>query len=279
MASTKKKDINIDDYKEQIDKYIKERVEREVASESLKIYKKQLRSKTIISLVKTIIIIILILIIGYGMFYLYKDGYFDNKDIIINNDVPVINVDDEKSSIDDLKKEYSFLLDNVIMYDNSNYLKDFYNGNLTNELKEYLAFNLIIKDDINKDNDTIYFKDDVLKESYNKLFDKDIEYVSFNASKVDYKYIKLMNAFVGDGKEEVGNKITRDIVDIKVDNDNVVITTIEGLIKDNKLYNILSLNEVKGYNKGDIFKYESSLNKVIYTFKLSGGNYYLDNIK
>ena len=65
---------------------------------------------------------------------------------------------------------------------------------------------------------------------------------------------------------EDNNIITREIIDIKEDNGNILITTIEGIVKDNKLYNVLTDEEINDYNGKSIIDYQDKLNKITYTF-------------
>ena len=69
--------------------------------------------------------------------------------------------------------------------------------------------------------------------------------------------------------------IKREIVSIAESDDKVVITTIEGLVKNKKLYNIVNNEEVKDYKKDSLSNYKKYLNEVTYIFnneKLIGIN-------
>ena len=81
------------------------------------------------------------------------------------------------------------------------------------------------------------------------------------------RFINMINSYISDSliKNE-GTNIKRSIIDIK-EGENIVITTVEGIVLDGKLYNILDSAEIENYNNEDLSKYASVLNKVIYTFK------------
>lgn len=279
-----KKGINIKDYKEQIDKYAKERVEVETSSQTVKNLKKELHSKKVSSGIKTFIILCLLGCIGYGVYYLYDDGYFDEgvirKDCSCSNksdDNKVIDPDkkddkkDEKKeeSLSTLKTKYAYLLDGIIFDLNSNYTRDYYNGKLTNELKEYLAYKLIDKDDIITDDDSSYFELSDLETTYNMLFNEKLNPTSFKYNNALYKYLESKEMFVSNTKPNEEKNITREIIDISVTKDDaIVITTVEGYVSENgKLFNILTNKKISSYKtKDSLSKYKNKLNIIKYTF-------------
>ena len=278
-----KKTVNIKDYKAEIDKYVKERVEIESASQSVKLLKKQLKSKKVSSGIKSFIILCLLACIGYGAYYLYKDGYFDeNKNEKCN--CPVNNCkstttekvdpvdpskDKKETKLTDLVKEYGYLLDNIKFDANSNYTRDFYNGNLTDELKEYLAFKLVDEELIESDEDSSYFELDSLSVAYAKLYSEKLSPVTFKYNNAVYKYLSSKEMFVANTKANDVKEITKEIIDIEVDDDKVIITTVEGYINpNNKLYNILSNKEIGSYKNGqELSKHKNKLNTVKYVFE------------
>ena len=290
------KAFNIDDYKDQIDKYIKERAEKELASETVKIYKRQIHQKNISNLIKDIIIIALIAVIGFGIYYGYNHDWFNinqNKEEnnnIINNNSNNNNEnnkkeenkesEDEGPSLDELINKYGDLLDNINMYDNSIYLKDYYNGNLTDSLKLSLAYNLIKEDSVFLDESSLYFEEDVLEDAYSELFNGEMKLVAFNAHNVNYQYLKVKNIYFGVGTLTLGNKVDKEIIDIKEEDNKIIITTIEGLIKNNKLYNVLNNKEIRDYKSSNkLSDYKNKLNQVKYIFNSINNVYYLENIE
>ena len=283
-----KKTVNLKDYKEQIDRYTKERVEIESASQRVKLLKKQLHNKKIASAVKSFIILCLLLCAGYGIYYLYKDGYFDeNKGIKcpVNNCTTIkpINPDDPKVekdpkvTLEDLKLKYSYLLDSVIFDANSNYTRDFYNGNLTNEIKLYLAYKLMDKDEIIQTEDSTFFDASILASSYEKIFNDEVKLTSFKYNNAAYVYLPGKEIYMTSSKPNEDKNITREILDISVDeNKNVTITCVEGYLNsNNKLYNILTNKEVYGFKVNDsLTKHKDKLSVVNYVFT----DNYLTNI-
>ena len=64
--------------------------------------------------------------------------------------------------------------------------------------------------------------------------------------------------------EKDESHIERVITNVKEDGDKVVIECIEGVIKDGKLYNILTSKEIAKDSK--LKNHEKDLTKVVYTF-------------
>lgn len=278
-----KKGINIKDYKNQIDKYAKERVEVESSSQTVKNLKKQLSSKKCASGIKTFIILCLLACIGYGIYYLYEDGYFDeNKtkecNCPVNNCVPSDKDDTKKedtskdkkeeNNLDTYKEKYSYLLENIIFDLNSNYTRDYYNGNLTNELKEYLSYKIIDKDNIISDDNSTYFELSDLETAYNVLFNEKLNPSSFKYNNASFTYLESKEMFVSNNKPNEEKVVTREIENIEINGKNIVITTVEGYVAPNgRLYNILTNKRITSYKANDsLLKYKNKLNVIKYTF-------------
>ena len=159
-------------------------------------------------------------------------------------------------------------MDKYVISDKSVYLSDFYNGNLSSELKNYLVLNSLNFDSLKKNDDYEIISNDVFKKAYELLFSDSYESKSFDYNGNKIRYLDMMESYITTSlltKDE--SLIEREIKDIKKDDDKIIITTIEGIIKDGKLYNILNNNEIVDYQNDSLLKYENSLNKVVYTFK------------
>ena len=282
----KEKEFNINDYKDQIDKYIKERVEKEASGNAVKYYKKKVRNKNIAIFIEFIIIVALLCAGAAGLYFFYNEGclgtiHYERKDNSSQNNNSnennnTENKDDDKKKLDNLISKYSYLLDNVNIDTKSDYLTEYYSGNLTNELKEYLSYQLINKNNIISDSNSSYFDAELLLNSYKNLFGNNIEFTDFKYNGASYKYLKNKEMFISTSLSTEGNKIIKEITNIEESDNKVIITTTEGYIKDDKLYNVLSNKEITDYKKDDkISKYTKKLNTVKYTFS----NEYLESIK
>ena len=119
----------------------------------------------------------------------------------------------------------------------------------------------------------LFFKGHAYKTYYD---DNSIVQKSFKKEKYikisDIKTIIVYNKDMVLLKDEIDplsipkSNIKREIIDIEVEDDIVTITTVEDLVKDNKLYNILTNEVVKNYKKDSLSKYEDELNKISYVF-------------
>lgn len=276
--------VEIGDIKKELKDYVDERVDKVFFDELRDANRKLIRSKSRKIFWKNIIIIILLAIIGFLIYLLYSNNYFDKFFNKTTNEVveKEKKKDEEKEdkpvatatptptptpTMEELKKEYGSLIDNYYVTDSSMYLVDFYDGKLTNDMKKYMTLNTFTFDKLEKEEDYNIIKDATFKEAYLKLFD-DYESETFSYDENKVRYVKAMEAYMTDEVlvREVNN-IKREIKDIKVDGSEIMITTVEGVIKDNKLYNIISNEEIEDYNEDSLLKYEDKLNTLTYKFK------------
>ena len=286
LVSSDKENILLDkklatkETKEDITKYIDDRINKVFISELDKANRKLLREKNKKIIIKNVVILILLAIIGFLVYLLYSNHYFDRffnadiKQIEEKEEVKKNDLEKEKEevvskpSLDELKKEYASLLDNYIISDQSIYLSDFYSGNLSSELRNYLVLNSLNFDSLKKNEDYEIISNDVFKSSHERMFSSTYEAKSFDFNGNKIRYLEMMESYITTNLLNKENTlIVREIKDIEKDNETVTITTIEGIIKDSKLYNILDNNLINEYQNDSLLKYESVLNKVIYTFK------------
>jgi hypothetical protein len=204
-----------------------------------------------------------------------KNNYFD-KFFIEDNNTKQVKVTktkeentntEEEPTLDELKEEYSYLLDNIYINENSSYLSDYYNGNLTSELKNYLTLNFLDIDSFpQEDNYQIIDKESFTNE-YQKHFNDKYQNKTFNYNGNLIRYINKLDSYLSD---DIINKnstnIIREITDIKVSDDKVLLTTTEALSYDNKLYNIITNEEISD-DINDLLSYTDKLNTVTYTFE------------
>lgn len=299
MAGKKKTDVvdnNIDilDLKNDLVGYIDDELEKKIDSmfnqkirnefiESINISNgKLVKEKNKNIFLKNIIIVVLIVIIFYLIYLLYSANYFDKyfiknnepnnvSDVDNKNNNNVVDQTDPISTLEKLKSEYAYLLDSVIISRSSRYIEDYYSGNLSDELKKYLALNQISFDKLEVENDYNVISSSTFSMAYKKLFDGNFENSSFDYNGNRVRYFNKLDSYVTDSllvKDEL--IITREIISISIVNDNIVIETVEGIVGANKLFNVLSLEEVITYNNDSLLNYQDALNKVVYTFKKNG---------
>ena len=160
------------------------------------------------------------------------------------------------------------MIDNYNISETSSYLVDFYSGNLNSNLKKYLTLNTFDFSSIKKEEDYQIISNDTFKLAYEKLFDDEYEASTFDYDDNKIRYVSKMDSYMtSELLEKKESNIQREITDIKVDDNIVIITTIEGLVKDNKLYEIINNTLVTDYKEDSLINYKDNLNKMIYTFK------------
>lgn len=276
--------VNLDDIKDELYNYTDEMIRKYYLQEIDKVNKVIIRDKNKKILFRNFIITLLLLVIVYLLYLLTTVNYFGK-----NNESTVIETDSRSNAkneadnryasndgsfekkeptLDELKEEYGYLLDMILINENSLYVKDYYQGNLTNELKNYLALNNIDFKKIDDMDGYNMFSEAIIKDAYLNNFVGSYNSVSFNYNGNLIRYINKLNSFITDDVlNKTNSNIKREITDIKVDDNVVSITTVEGLLKDDKLYNVVTKEEITEYKKDTINNYADKLNTKIYTFE------------
>ena len=276
---TENTNVNVEELKEELTNYIDKQFKKGWSEEVDKANKRLIREKNRKIIFRDIIILLLLGVIGYSVYILYDLKFFDKYFQHSNTSRDVVTEDNKKEdepkkeevkepTLEELVTEYGYLLDNIEINENSEYIDDYYNGNLSEELKNYLALNNVDFSKITEEDDYNIIDEDTLIDAYYELFNDDHTSISFSYNGNKIRYLNKLQYYITDTKlEKISSNIKREIIDIKVDDNNIVITTIEGLVKGNKLYNIVNEKEVKNYSNGELKKYEDKLNEVIYSFK------------
>ena len=248
-----------DDLTRELDDYIDKKVTLEVSKEVEKVNKKIIRAKTRKIIFRDIIIIILLALCIYFAYLLkeahYFDKYFTNsKENEKTSEVekPTETKEEEqkapepaKPTLEELKKEYSSLLDNLYLNEKSEYVTNLYTYEFTPEVKQYFAMNSIIRDGLIIDDNYNVIESNKFKTVYESLFNDAYVPTSFEYNDISIRYISKLESYITD-KLVTENKtnIVKEIIDIKVTDTEIVITTLEGVLKDNKVYDILTGKEV-----------------------------------
>ena len=277
VKKRKEETIDIESLKDELLEYIDKSIKKSFISELEKSYKRTIREKNKKIIIKNMFITGLLFIIVCLIFIMNKNDYFDKFFIEDNNTKQVkvtknkeekANSEEEKEpTLDELKEEYSHLLDNIYVNENSSYVSDYYNGNLTSELKNYLTLNFLDIDSFFKeDNYQIIDKESFINE-YQKHFNDEYHNKTFNYNGNLIRYINKLDSYLSDDIINKNNtSIIREITDIKLSDDKVIITTTEALSYDNKLYNIITNEEITD-DINDLLSYTDKLNTVTYTFE------------
>lgn len=277
-----KVEVNLDEIKKELYEYTDETVRKYYLQEIEKVNKIIIREKNKKILFRNFIITLLLLIIVFLLYLLNSVNYFakfsdsnpkedEVKEVIKEKEIiKEVPKEEEKKepTLSELKETYSYLLNNIIINEESSYLKDYYSGNLTNELKNYLALNIVDLKKVDDMDDYNMFSDALIKASYEELFSDNYKSISFNYNGNQIRYISKLNSYISnDIIKKIDSNIKREITAIKVDNNKVTITTVEGLIKEDKLYNVLDNKEISDYKKDSLVNYQDKLNKLTYTYE------------
>ena len=270
MAKEKKTiDENIDIRK--IENNLKRYVDDEIKKELDKSNKRLIREKNKKILYRNILILIMCIIILFLLYLLKTVHYFDRFFIetIDTNKTEIkeeINTEEKKDEKEQLINKYKNYLDNIYVSENSIYLKDFYTGSLTIELKEYIALNSLNLETY-KENGYSIIDEDTIKKSISNLFGNDeVDIKDFNYNDTDIRYINKLNSFISN-KTLSNNKtnIKREIIDVSID-DYINITTVEGIVDNQNIYNIFTKEKIGKYDN-NLIQNKDKLNIITYQFK------------
>ena len=221
-----------------------------------------INEKTKRILIRNIIIIVLLASNLFFVYLLYDLNYFsknkkESDTSIIekeNNENKESEEEKEKeneNTLEILKEKYSKYLDRINISSKSSYLKDYYSGNLTDELKMYLAFNNVSNITNDLEYSTVLNSD--IEKSYKDVIYGDYPKISFYYNNNKLRYIKQADVFISDSIiEKEKFDVSREITNIEEDNNLVIITTSEVVnkekyslkyeFKDGLLYNIKKLS-------------------------------------
>ena len=274
----KEEKIDLTDIKDELQVYIDKEIKKGFKGEIDKLNRKVINEKNKKIYFRDIVIVLLLLLIVYLLYLMNEADYFDkyfisnnSTNIVENNNNNKINEEKEviikEPTLEELKSKYQYLLNNIVISENCNYKDDYYNGNLSTNLKKYITLSNFDFESLVIDDYSIINADD-FKIEYNKLFDGEYTNDSFDYNVNKIRYIEKLNSYITNSIliKDISN-IKREIINIEVNNNDIVITTVEGVVKDNKLYNVVTLNEVKNYKNDNISNYKDSLNIVKYVFK------------
>ena len=274
IKEEKEETIDLTLIKEELKDYVDIKLKNSFNEELERSNRRLIREKNKKILFRNIVILVLLVIIGLLLYLMYTNKYFhkffsDSKsEEVVKEEV---NKEEEKEEVkeitlDDLIKKYSYLLDKVNMNEKSDYIKDYYEGNLTNELKSYLALSNIDLSKLTIEEDYNIIDTKTIEEEYNKLFSGEFDASSFSYNGVKIRFVSKLESYITDKVlESSKSNIKREIISIKVDGDKVSIECIEGIITDGKLLNVVTNKEVSSKNT-DLKSHEKDLTKVTYTF-------------
>lgn len=262
-----KETIDVEKLKGELKDFITLEIKNNFNTEVEKANKRLIREKNKKIFIKNIVIIVLLLVIGYLLYMLYDTGSFDkffnhNNSNTNNNTNEVINKNDNdpkkeevhEPTLEELTDKYGYLLEKYYINEKSEYLDDYFNGNLTTELKNYITLTNIDSEKINSEEEISAITDEAFKSEYESLFDDDYEAKSFTYNGNEIKYVTFMKSYISDKIiDSNSTKIDRMVTDIKVNGDTVIFETVEAIKTDD---NEKIANLKYTFKEGKLVKFE-----------------------
>lgn len=287
-----KEEINLEEIKKELKKYIDDEIKNVSKEELDRAYRKLIHEKNKKVIFRDVVIVIMLGIIGFLLFIMYKNDYFNkffNKDAEIveknhsennnennnekkDDDTTKENIKEEvketEPTLEELKSKYGSLLNYYIINENCTYKDDFYQGKLSSELKNYLVLNTIDFSSIKEEDDYKLINESTFKKIYDTLFNEGYEASTFDYDGNKIGYLSSLAIYMlPKNIVKKDTLVEREIINIEVVDEEVFITTIEGVIRDSKLYNVLTDEEVEDFAHNSLTNYQDKLNKITYVFK------------
>ena len=282
--------VNLDKIKKELNEYVRKQVDFEVKEVIEKNQKNLLRNKTFVIVRRDILILLLIFLSLYLGYQLYQTGYFNkyykrgesaNNYVIPPTEEPVngntIEPEEVKPSLEELIKKYGNYINPYLISSKSKYFMDFYEGKMSDGLRLYLTFINLDSSNIEIDEESTFIDEKNFKDKYNSLFLEEYKGSSFDFLGNTFKYSESRGIYFASSKvsNDFKSDVVREIIDIQ-EGDDIVITTVEGFKKDNKVLNPLTNKEIDGT---DLVKNQSKLVKVKYSFANNNSTYKLKKIE
>lgn len=275
----------IDELEEKIEGLIQVKIDK---------YEKKInKQKQRIILKKNIIIIILIVLVLFEGKLLYDNGILDKTNHEFKNDIEINNnissEEDNSTKKDDnwYMENYGYLLDNIRINLNDEELLSFYKNlnkddNIDNKIKLNMAYQNLSKEIITIKDGFITVDDIYLEDEYKKLFGENSKFKNevFSSGCISFVYNKTLGKYLAVDIECEKNKkeVKEEIINIKEENNNIIITTVLG-IYDTNSKTISNIEETFSEKyKDNLLDLEDKLDKLQYTFTIDDNNYFLNNI-
>ena len=103
------------------------------------------------------------------------------------------------------------------------------------------------------------------EENFRRQLMRSVYYVNFDYDGNEIRYISKIDSYITSSLlEKKKTNIEREIINITLDEEKVIIETVEGLVKDNYIYNILTDEK---YEESELLTLKDKLTHVTYTFK------------
>lgn len=280
-----------EEIKQEILDYTEKKIDIEVNAAISRAEKKLIKHKNSVIVKRDTLIVLLLCLSVYLGYLLYKTDYFD-KYFIDKSDNKIVNKEPEQSiqkddetpteeeQLDELKTKYSKLLDTVLI--SSDYYKEIYSGTLSEPAKLNIVINNLKETDLTVEDETSIIDENTITTKYGELFDiANYTPVSFTFNNVSFKYIKSQAIYLATSEvTKTESNLVRYITNVTEEDDKVIIETVEGLVNQKRLYNILTNKYVSSFtDESNLESNITKLNTLKYTFINKNTNYLLESIE
>ncbi len=281
IVSDIKKELD-NDYKEEIKRQISDDVIEDVKANIKREQNKLNRRKTF-KIVR--LNIYLIVLFAFSLFLIYRLYKTDNLAILKKNTEPTTTIT-TTTVVKDLNwyiNNYGYLINNL-KFTNFELLKGNYNiKEIPIKDKLAMVYKTLGTESIHVEGTIYTIAEDALIEEYKNLFGSIDDYIAadFEVDSLDFAYSVSNKQYISVAKKNTNPEyVVNKIVDIKENNNVLTIEALVGIVKDDKLYSVLDLdNEVSIYRSGsDLSVYRDSLTQIQYKFKKINDKYYIDGI-
>lgn len=279
---------------------IDEQIELKVTKRLKEEEKKMNRGKTAKIIWRDIIIVILLAVIGYFGYCLYDVDYFnirtkvedipkDKEPKSDNNNEPKEPnnnpepVEDNKPDSDYYIKNYSNLIDNLLINDESVFElfnKSTNKNNISNDLILKIAYKNLDKLYITSENNMITFHEDSLLESAKKIFGDNINLKNTMFSYNNTKFMYYNETYLGLKESDVTVDLLYKITDAKEENNTLTFSIIAAKLNtENSLLDKDNNIILESYNNEDLLEYKDKLNEYKILFEKQNDNYIFNSIE
>lgn len=249
-----------------------QKIRKEFIEEIEKVEKKTIREKNRKIFFKDFLLLICLGVIIFLLYLMYQNHYFDSYFPINCPEESVVEKEEGTSSIqpsfDELKKTYASYLDPYTISSDSFYVENLYQGQLTNELMNYYTLNSMDFSKLEKEDDYQLISQKEFMKACSSLFVDECSMKSFDYNGNKVRFFSKLDSFVTDSFLEKENSLVqREITDVQVKGDLVVISTLEGVSNEGKLSTIYPKGWTGEYHGESFLTFRDHLNSLVYTFQ------------
>ncbi|MDE6141098.1 MAG: hypothetical protein K2G03_00705 [Bacilli bacterium] len=280
----------VEDVKKEIDNDYKEEIKRQISDEVIEDVKANIkREQGKLNRRKTFKIIrlniYLIVLLAFSLFLIYRLYKTDNLAILKKN-TTTTTTSTTTAVIKDLNwyiNNYGYLINNL-HFTNFELLKGNYNiKEIPVSDKLAMVYKTLGTNVISVEGTIYTINEEDIINAYKELFGSVDDYVGtdFTVDSLNFAYSVSSKKYISVAKRsEKVEYVVNKIIDIKENNDILTIDAYVGVVKEDKLYCLLDLeNEIADYRSGsDLTVYRDSLTQIQYKFKKIDGKYYIDAI-